>query len=84
MISKITKIEKFEKKKDNKFKTKLLHILVEGNVRKSSPQQPPWRAVAQGLCLTPHHATPEARHGVMRGFCNTIFNLSYLFNVLFC
>ena len=29
------------------------------------------------------HATPEARHDVMCGFCNTIFDLTYFFNVLF-
>ena len=28
------------------------------------------------------HVKPEARHGVMHGFCNTIFDLTYHFNVL--
>ena len=29
------------------------------------------------------HVMPKARHNVMCGFRNTIFDLTYLFNVLF-
>ena len=29
------------------------------------------------------HVMPEARHGVLHGFSYTIFDLAYLFNVLF-
>ena len=47
--------------------------------RRNSRHGAPWL----NACVS-RHATPEARHGVMRGFCNTLFDLSYLFNVLFC
>ena len=40
-------------------------------------QRPPWRAVAQGSCYA------KARYDLMCGFHNTIFDLTYLFNILF-
>jgi hypothetical protein len=83
MISKITKIEKFEKKKEiiNSRQNYFIYWLkaMFEKARRNSRHGAPWLKA----CVS-RHATPEARHGVMRGFCNTIFDLSYLFNVLFC
>ena len=46
--------------------------------RRNSRHDTPWL----NACVS-RHGTPEARHGVMCDFCNSIFGLTRLLNALF-